>query len=211
MDSPELLKTTEPDTRDRIVETAERYFRQIGYQKTTVADIAKALRMSPANIYRFFDSKKEINEAVAERLMREVEGAIEAIARRDESAAVRLREMIVTMNHVNASLYTENLRMHEMVERALSESWQVVHGHIERKSAIFQRVLEEGIASGEFKWADPVVASRCVQAALIRFCHPMLIVQCAHEAGPSLEQMIEFVLAGLGCNAECGAGRRPLQ
>ena len=79
-----LLSPGEPDTRSRIVETAERLFRQIGYQKTTVADIAKALRMSPANVYRFFDSKKAINEAVAERLMREVEGAIEAIARRKE-------------------------------------------------------------------------------------------------------------------------------
>ena len=202
MDSSELLKTASPDTRDRIVETAERYFRQIGYQKTTVADIAKALRMSPANVYRFFDSKKAINEAVAERLMREVEATIEAIARRKEPAAVRLREMIVTMHHMSASLYTDDLRMYEMVERALTESWQVVHGHIERKSAIFERVVEEGIASGEFRSADPVVASRCVQVALIRFCHPTLIVQCAEEAGPSLEQMIEFVLAGLGSCAE---------
>ena len=202
MDSSELLKTAPPDTRNRIVETAERYFRQIGYQKTTVADIAKALRMSPANIYRFFDSKKAINEAVAERLMREVEATIEAIARRKEPAAVRLREMILTMHHMSASLYTDDLRMYEMVERALTESWQVVHGHIERKSAIFERVVADGIASGEFRSADPVVASRCVQVALIRFCHPTLIVQCAHEAGPSLEQMIEFVLAGLGCSTE---------
>jgi Tetracyclin repressor-like, C-terminal domain len=69
-------------------------------------------------------------------------------------------------------------------------------------SAIFQRVVAEGIASGEFRSADPVVASRCVQVALIRFCHPTLIVQCAQEAGPSLEDMIEFVLAGLGSSAE---------
>ena len=44
---------------------AERLFREIGYQKTTVADIAKVLRMSPANVYRFFDSKKAIHEGVA--------------------------------------------------------------------------------------------------------------------------------------------------
>ena len=199
MDSDAVLASAEPDTRCRIIETAERLFRRIGYQKTTVADIAKALRMSPANVYRFFDSKKAINEAVAERLMREVEGAIEVIARRDAPAADRLRDMVVTMHRMNAALYTDELRMHEMVERALSESWQVVHAHIERKGVIFQRVVEEGIAAGEFTSADPVVASRCVQVALIRFCHPALLVQCAGEPGPSLEQMTEFVLAGLGC------------
>ena len=51
----------ETDTRERILVVAERLFRQIGYQKTTVADIAKELRMSPANVYRFFDSKKAIS------------------------------------------------------------------------------------------------------------------------------------------------------
>jgi DNA-binding NarL/FixJ family response regulator len=44
-------------------ETAERLFRQFGYQKTTVADIAAALGMSPANIYRFFASKAAIKDA----------------------------------------------------------------------------------------------------------------------------------------------------
>jgi AcrR family transcriptional regulator len=203
MESQELVQdvaaAAEPTTRCRIVETAERFFRQIGYQKTTVADIAKALRMSPANVYRFFDSKKAINEAVAERLMREVEAAIEAIAqRKDVPATARLRDMIETMHLMNAALYTHDLRMHEMVERALSESWQVVHGHIERKGAIFQRVVEEGMASGEFRSADPAVASHCVQLALIRYFHPALIVQCANEPGPGLAVMTDFVLAGLG-------------
>ncbi|MEA2894349.1 MAG: hypothetical protein QOI05_5142, partial [Bradyrhizobium sp.] len=46
----------EAGTRERILVVAERLFREIGYQKTTVADIAKVLRMSPANVYRFFDS-----------------------------------------------------------------------------------------------------------------------------------------------------------
>ena len=68
----------EPDTRERILVVAERLFREIGYQKTTVADIAKVLRMSPANVYRFFDSKKAIHEGVARGLMGEVEDAAQA-------------------------------------------------------------------------------------------------------------------------------------
>ena len=68
-----ISEHVEPDTRERILVVAERLFRQIGYQKTTVADIAKELRMSPANVYRFFDSKKSIHEGVARVLMGEVE------------------------------------------------------------------------------------------------------------------------------------------
>jgi AcrR family transcriptional regulator len=207
MSTAAALRSTDPDTRVRIVATAERLFREIGYQKTTVADIAKSLKMSPANVYRFFDSKKSINEAVAERLMREVEAAIEEIADRKAPAALRLREMIATMHRMNAALYTHDLRMHEMVEVALAESWQVVHGHIERKSEIFHRVVADGIASGEFRADDALTASRCVQVAMIRFFHPVLMVQCAHEPGPALDEMTAFVLGGLGCPDPRGSTR----
>ena len=77
----------ETDTRERILVVAERLFRQIGYQKTTVADIAKELRMSPANVYRFFDSKKAIHEGVARALMGEVEVEAQRIVARPGSGA----------------------------------------------------------------------------------------------------------------------------
>src|SRR6185295_809711 len=95
----------EPDTRERILVVAERLFREIGYQKTTVADIAKVLRMSPANVYRFFDSKKAIHEGVARVLMGEVEEAAQAIADRPGPAALRLRELMKTVHRMNSERY----------------------------------------------------------------------------------------------------------
>src|ERR1700742_1754505 len=90
----------EADRRGRILVVAERLFRDIGYQKTTVADIAKVLRMSPANVYRFFDSKKAIHEGVARGLMGEVEDAAQAIVERPGPATERLRELITTINRM---------------------------------------------------------------------------------------------------------------
>src|SRR5581483_6748498 len=100
-----VTEHVEPDTRERILVVAERLFRQIGYQKTTVADIAKELRMSPANVYRFFDSKKAIHEGVARGLMGEVEEAATAIAARPGPAAERLRELIATVHRMNCERY----------------------------------------------------------------------------------------------------------
>src|SRR4249920_1992702 len=95
----------EPDTRERILVVAERLFREIGYQKTTVADIAKVLRMSPANVYRFFDSKKAIHEGVARSMMGGVEQAAEAIATSKGPAASRLRELLSTIHRMNSERY----------------------------------------------------------------------------------------------------------
>ena len=80
----------ESDTRERIVAVAERLFREIGYQKTTVADIAKTLRMSPANVYRFFSSKNAIVEAICQRFLKELEEKAWATARAKGPAARRL-------------------------------------------------------------------------------------------------------------------------
>ena len=188
-----------PGTRCVILQTAERLFREIGYRKTTVADIAKSLRMSSANVYRFFESKKAINEAVAERLMAEMEADLAAIAARPGGeAADRLSEFLRALNRHSTERFTAERRMHEMVEVAMTESWPIVHRHISRIDDLLCRLVADGARSGEFRVEDPMVAARCVHAAMIRFCHPALIVQCADEPGPAIEDMISFLLRGLG-------------
>src|SRR6266436_7370418 len=121
----------EPDTRERILVVAERLFREIGYQKTTVADIAKVLRMSPANVYRFFDSKKAIHEGVARGLMSEVEVEAQRVARGEGPAAKRLREMMKTIHRMNSERYVGDSKMHEMVAIAMEEDWDVCVAHME--------------------------------------------------------------------------------
>src|ERR1700676_5757016 len=192
-----ISEHVEPDTRERILVVAERLFRQIGYQKTTVADIAKELRMSPANVYRFFDSKKAIHEGVARGLMGEVEQAAQTIAATGGPASARLRELMTSIHHMNAERYVDDSKLHEMVEIAMQESWDVCVAHMERITETIGGVIAEGAASGEFEAPDVPLAAMCACTAMMRFFHPQMIAQCANKPGPSLDQMIDFVLAGL--------------
>jgi AcrR family transcriptional regulator len=187
----------EPDTRERILVVAERLFREIGYQKTTVADIAKVLRMSPANVYRYFDSKKAIHEGVARGLMGEVEDAANAIATRPGSAADRLRELMTSIHRMNSERYVGDSKLHEMVEIAMEESWEVCVAHMERITETIGGVIAEGAASGEFEAANVPLTAMCACTAMMRFFHPQMIAQCANKPGPSLDEMIDFILAGL--------------
>jgi AcrR family transcriptional regulator len=187
----------EPDTRERILVVAERLFRQLGYQKTTVADIAKELRMSPANVYRFFDSKKAINAGVARALMGEVEGEAQRIVTTPGAAAARLRELIKTVHRMNSERYVGDSKLHEMVAIAMEESWDVCVAHMERITQTIGAVIAEGAASGEFEAPDVPLAAMCACTAMMRFFHPQMIAQCANKPGPSLDQMIDFVIAGL--------------
>jgi AcrR family transcriptional regulator len=191
----------EPDTHERILVVAERLFRQIGYQKTTVADIAKELHMSPANVYRFFDSKKAIHEGVARGLMGEVEIEAQRIAAAPGPAAVRLREMMTTIHRMNSERYVGDSKMHEMVEIAMEESWEVCVAHMELITQTIGSAIAQGVATGEFEAPDLQLASMCACTAMMRFFHPQMIAQCATKPGPSVDQMIDFVLAALGSRA----------
>ncbi len=187
----------ETDTRERILVVAERLFREIGYQKTTVADIAKVLRMSPANVYRFFDSKKAIHEGVARALMSEVEDAVQALAIKREPAASRLRELITTIHRMNSERYVGDSKLHEMVEIAMEESWDVCVAHMHRLTETIGQVIGEGVASGEFEAPDVPLAAMCTCTSMIQYFHPQMIAQAANKPGPSLDQMVDFILAGL--------------
>src|SRR6201997_5278981 len=196
-----ISEHVEPDTRERILVVAERLFRQIGYQKTTVADIAKELRMSPANVYRFFDSKKAIHEGVARGLMSEVEQAAQAILNRPGPVAPRLRELLTTVNRMNTERYVGDSKLHEMVEIAMQEDWEVCTAHMELIAMTIGQVIAQGAASGEFEVKDLQVAALCACTAMMRFFHPQMIAQCATKPGPTIDQMIDFVIAGLSPRA----------
>src|SRR3954449_11152106 len=192
-----ISEQVEVDTRERILGVAERLFREIGYQKTTVADIAKMLRMSPANVYRFFDSKKAIHEGVARAMMAGVEQAAQAIATGPGSATVRLRELLTTVHRMNSERYVGDSKLHEMVEIAMEESWEVCLAHMQCITETIAGVIAQGMASGEFEVADLPTAALCVCTAMLRFFHPQMIAQTMNKPGPSIDQMIDFVIAGL--------------
>src|SRR3954463_7596918 len=198
----------ELDTRDRILEVAERLFRQIGYQKTTVADIAKELRMSPANVYRFFDSKKAIHEGVARTMMGGVEVEAQRIANSPGPAADRLRDMMKAIHRMNTERYVGDSKLHEMVAVAMEEDWCVCVEHMMLITETIGAVIAQGAASGEFVVADLEVAAKCACTAMIRFFHPQMIAQCATKPGPSIDEMIDFIIAGLSPRAKTAGTNR---
>src|SRR5215467_3971082 len=89
------VRTKPDDTRERIMATAGALFRRLGFAKTAVADIAAELHMSPPNVYRFFDSKNAIVEAICRRCLSEVEERAWKVARSKAPAAQRMERLIL--------------------------------------------------------------------------------------------------------------------
>ena len=191
------VQTKEHATRLDILSVAERLFAQIGFDKTTVADIARELRMSPANVYRFFSAKSEINEAVGRRLLRAVEAAGNEIVERSGSARDKLRTLLAAIEKTNEERFLSNRKLHDLLERAFSENWPIAHEHIEKITRLLAEVISEGDREREFAVGDCELAAIFVRSACIRFWHPRLMVECAQDPEPTLDQMVDFCLGAL--------------
>jgi AcrR family transcriptional regulator len=190
-------------TRQRILDVALGLFRSMGYQKTAVADIARELGMSPANVYRFFASKSAINEAIAARMLAQFEAGAWAIARGEGTAAERLPRLLRYLHSQHLAMFFQEKRLHDMVTAAMAEHWGVVQRFVRALTDAIRHVLMDGMASGEFARLDPERTALTIKRAMMIWTHPHLVEEClARQDSPAelaaaLEDMIGFVLRAL--------------
>jgi len=180
------VRTKPDDTRERIMETAEALFRRLGFAKTAVADIAADLRMSPANIYRFFDSKNAIVEAICRRCLSAVEERAWAVARSKAPAAQRMERLILEiLAYHKENLVTEH-RVNELVVAAIEHSWDTIRAHKDVMRNVIELVLRDGIDAGDFEPVDPRETAELIMRSLVPFTNPLVVGQCLEE-GDDLE------------------------
>jgi AcrR family transcriptional regulator len=177
------IRTKPDDTRARIMDTAEALFRRLGYAKTAVADIAAELKMSPANVYRFFPSKNAIIEAICQRCLGDLEDTAWAVARSRGSAAERLERLVLEILAYHRENHLTEQRVNDMVLAAIELSWGAIRAHKEHMRMVFEAVLREGIERGEFERVDPRETSRLMMISLVNFCHPVLVAQYLQDQG----------------------------
>ena len=198
MNRPVRTGKDSDEARGRILEAAEEQFRRVGYHRTSVADIAAQLGMSPANIYRFFPSRDAINESICERVVNEVADIASAIAGTNAPATEKLGQLLVAVHHHNKMMLVKARPMHELIVAATQESWPIIKAHIER---IFEAIIREGAEAGEFDVDDAAEAARAVRSAFMPFFHPVLIehsVQHGEDTEAALRDQIRFILKALG-------------
>jgi AcrR family transcriptional regulator len=192
------LDVTRQENITRILDAAERLFRHYGYSKTTVADVARDLGMSPANIYRFFASKVEIHQAICGRMLAMSYELAANICHQKISAPDRLRQFVRSQYQLTLDTMLDQQKVHEMVIVAIERDWHVIEKHIDSIHALIADVIRDGIAAGEFADQDPEVASRCFGAATINLCHPQMVAQCLAKTNrATVDELIEFAIRAL--------------
>jgi AcrR family transcriptional regulator len=189
-------------TRERILEAAESVLRRHGLAKTTVVDVARALDMSHANVYRHFESKAALLDALVERWLTTVSRPLAAIAERRAPAAERLEAWFLKLISLKRRKVLDDPELFATYHAAAQATRQVVESHRARYRAALIGIIGEGNDSGELKVADADAAATALFDATRLFVDPHHITaETADRSDKDVERdarrVIRLVVAGL--------------
>jgi len=191
-------RPTKEETRARILMKADELFRQYGFGKTTVADIAQELGMSPANIYKFYASKDAIVQASADRSLTLIRQKVSSVVQARQSVQKRLEGIVLVVFRFHQDLFRNERQIFKMVIQAHEEAWQSIENY---NAFLFQTVkelLEEGMASGELRSVDSSALTTALLDALHLALHPFLRQSWSpNESEARVRAHIKFTLSAL--------------
>jgi AcrR family transcriptional regulator len=196
--SPPARGPAEHTVRDQIVKAAHEYFAHYGYTKTTVADLAREIGFSKAYIYRFFDSKQAIGEAIVSECLDEILVKVREAVGSGRDATDKLRKFAKTVTSSSLDLAFNDRKIYEVAAHASSENWAPVQVYVERLQAFLEDILKEGRESGQFERKTPIDETRrAIYYALLPFMDPVYLQRTIDLLPDAQTEVINLILRSL--------------
>ena len=156
--------------------------------------------MSHANVYRHFESKAALQEAVAERWLRRISDPLAAIATAPEvdgpgEPGRRLEQWVLALAEAKRRKVLDDPEMFATYQALADGARAVVDAHVAELIRQLAVIIAGGAAAGEFAVRDPEAAARVVLWATMRFHHPHLVATAPPEA--ELRQTVAVLREGL--------------
>lgn len=164
--------TDVPLTRARILATAEDVIRRFGPAKANVVDVARALGVSHAAVYRHVASKAALRDLVVGRWVEATMPSLRAIAALPGPALQRLRQLFDALIDIKRRWATDDPELFAAYWALAADAQSVAIAHVEELVGLAAMVIRAGVKEGTFRTVDPATAGRAMLLATSRFHHP---------------------------------------
>jgi AcrR family transcriptional regulator len=184
--------------RDQIVEAADEHFSHYGYEKTTVSDLAKAIGFSKAYIYKFFDSKQAIGEAICARTLSALLAAVDEAVAGATMPTEKIRRLFNTLTATGVSLFFSDRKLYDIAAAAAGEGWPSARAYAQRLRQILTEILREGRENGEFERKTPLDETvHAIYLVIQPYANPLLLQHNLDFAEEAPVQLSNLVLRSL--------------
>lgn len=189
---------TEILTQERILESAEDVLRRFGPQKTTVVDVARDLNVSHGSVYRHFDDKAALREAVVLRWLKRITLPLLSIAWQQSSPQERLERWLETFIGVmqKAAKNEPELFAAYALLSAEPQGLDNFHEQMIEQLAV---IAEEGLTSNHFKQGlEPKQLAQALYQASYAFHHPSHVANWFDAAfAPAFKSVFSLLMNGV--------------
>ncbi|VFU07995.1 Transcriptional regulator, TetR family [Methylocella tundrae] len=173
----ELLKALRMNekalTPDAILDATEAALRRFGPAKTSVIDVARALNVSHGSLYRHFDGKAELLDAVVARWLSRMAGPLSVIAAESGPAPERLRRWFdILMASARAKAENDPDLFGTYLELARLDR-PVVADHLARLTVHVAKIIDDGVKQAAFTSVESGMTACAILDATLRFHHPL--------------------------------------
>ncbi len=147
------------ERRNEIVDAAAKLFAELGYHATGTAELCKATGLGKSSLYYHVESKENLLFLIHSRVMQEVAPKAEQFAASTESPTQRLREFGLEQLRI-ITRYPDHLWvfLHEFRFLEADHARQFRQARRIYEDSV-RRVLDDGVASGEFRIKDTGLAT----------------------------------------------------
>ena len=184
--------------RIQLIEAAAVHFSQYGYAKTTLADLAKAVGYSKSYIYRFFDSKREIGEAICDRTLKSILEKLVEVVKSDKCPFERLREVISTIALEGVDLFFNNRKLHDIAAASCDENWASSENYRHAVADLIRTLLLEGRQAGDFERKTPLdEVVRSILLAISPFMDPRALQHNLDRVPDGVKEISNLILRSL--------------
>jgi AcrR family transcriptional regulator len=197
--APPVRGPADHAVREQIVAAAAEHFSHYGYGKTTVSDLAKSIGFSKAYIYKFFDSKQAIGEAICSKTLTGIVATVEQAVAGATTPTEKFRKMFKILVTTGVSLHFNDRKLYDIAAHAAGEQWPSVRAYCDRISQIVTEIVREGRESGEFERKTPLDETvRAIDLVVQPYVNPLLLqynLDVAEEAPVLLANLVLRSLA----------------
>ncbi|WP_297094348.1 TetR/AcrR family transcriptional regulator [uncultured Draconibacterium sp.] len=176
--------------RENILKIAREIFSKYGYKKTTLDDIANAVRKGKSSLYYYFKSKEDLFQAV---IMKEVDilaYELEIVINRNTDPVDKLRDYILT----KMATFRNLANFYHAIENdvtAVGFIDEVKIKYEQDEIRMIKRILIEGVRKNEFEIYDFNLAAIGITTAIKGLEMPLA---AGNYSDVNLERSVDIIL-----------------
>src|SRR5580658_1790643 len=140
-----------PLTRGRIVAAAEDVIRRFGPTKATVVDVARALGVSHAAVYRHVANKAELRDLVVGGWVETTMPVLREIVESRGPAPERLRRLFDTLIAIKRRRAADDPELFAAYRTLAADAQSVVAAHVDELVELAAMVIRSGVNEGTFR------------------------------------------------------------